>query len=49
MRERAALFGGELAAAPHAGGFRVQATLHTTDTYARDLTARHLQANGAER
>ncbi|HEY6480062.1 MAG TPA: sensor histidine kinase [Streptosporangiaceae bacterium] len=49
MRERAALFGGELAAAPHARGFRVQATLHTADTDARDLTARPLEANGAAR
>ncbi len=40
MRERAALFGGELAAGPHAGGFRVQASLHTTDSRARDLHAR---------
>ncbi|MBV9792753.1 MAG: sensor histidine kinase [Actinobacteria bacterium] len=30
MRERAALFGGELAAGPHAGGFRVRATLPLT-------------------
>ena len=49
MRERAALFGGELTAAPHAGGFRVQASLHTTDPHARDLPARDLQANGAPR
>ena len=31
MRERAALFGGELAAGPHGGGFRVRATLPTAD------------------
>ncbi|MGI8449395.1 MAG: sensor histidine kinase, partial [Streptosporangiaceae bacterium] len=31
MRERAALFGGELAAGPHGGGFRVRATLRTAD------------------
>ena len=49
MRERAALFGGELTAEPHAGGFRVQASLHTTDPYARDLQARDLQANGTAR
>jgi signal transduction histidine kinase len=49
MRERAALFGGELTAGPHAGGFRVQASLHTTDPHARDLPARDLQANGTPR
>jgi signal transduction histidine kinase len=49
MRERAALFGGELAAAPHAGGFRVQASLHTADGFAPDLPARDLQANGTAR
>jgi signal transduction histidine kinase len=31
MRERAALFGGELAAGPHGSGFRVWATLSTAD------------------
>jgi signal transduction histidine kinase len=31
MRERAALFGGELAAGPRGAGFRVQASLHTSD------------------
>jgi signal transduction histidine kinase len=31
MRERAALFGGELAAGPHADGFRVRATLPLTE------------------
>ena len=30
MRERAALFGGELDAGPHAGGFRIQASLPLT-------------------
>jgi signal transduction histidine kinase len=49
MRERAALFGGELAAAPHEAGFRVQASLHTADGYAADLPARDLQANGTAR
>jgi signal transduction histidine kinase len=49
MRERAALFGGELAAAPHAGGFRVRASLHTADGFAPDLPARDLQANGTAR
>jgi signal transduction histidine kinase len=39
MRERAALFGGELAAGPHAAGFRVQATLRTADLSAIDLPA----------
>ena len=43
MRERAALFGGELAAGPYAGGFRVQASLHTTDPDARDDSARDLR------
>jgi signal transduction histidine kinase len=49
MRERAALFGGELAAGPHAGGFRVQATLHTTDPHDGNLAARDLQVNGTPR
>jgi signal transduction histidine kinase len=49
MRERAALFGGDLTAAPHAGGYRVQASLHTTGPDARDLPARDLQANGTAR
>ena len=31
MRERTALFGGELAAGPHGSGFRVRATLPTAD------------------
>ena len=31
MRERAALFGGELDAGPRAGGFRVRATLPPTE------------------
>ena len=31
MRERAALFGGELAAGPDAAGFRVRANLHTAE------------------
>jgi signal transduction histidine kinase len=37
MRERAALFGGELAAGPRAAGFRVQASLHTTDPHPTDV------------
>jgi signal transduction histidine kinase len=32
MRERAALFGGELSAEPYAGGFRVKASLPTADS-----------------
>jgi signal transduction histidine kinase len=36
MRERAILFGGELAAGPRAAGFRVQASLHTTDPHPTD-------------
>jgi signal transduction histidine kinase len=35
MRERAALFGGELAAGPHGTGFRVRATLRTSDGHGR--------------
>jgi signal transduction histidine kinase len=46
MRERAALFGGELTAGPHAGGYRVQASLHTTDPQACDVPALDMQANG---
>jgi signal transduction histidine kinase len=49
MRERAALFGGELAAAPHAGGFRVQATLYTTGQFAGDLQVQLPAANGTAR
>jgi hypothetical protein len=45
MRERAVLFGGELAAAPFAGGFRVQASLRITDPHARDLPASDLPAS----
>ena len=37
MRERAALFGGELAAGPDAAGFRVRANLHTTEFHDIDL------------
>ena len=40
------MFGGELTAAPHAGGFRVQASLHTTDPHARGVPALDMQANG---
>jgi signal transduction histidine kinase len=36
MRERAALFGGTLEAGPHAGGFRVRASL-PVDQFDRDL------------
>jgi len=39
MRERAALFGGELAAGPHAGGFRVRATLRPAGLRPTDMTA----------
>jgi signal transduction histidine kinase len=39
MRERAALFGGELAAGPYAAGFRVQASLPTTEFPANDMHA----------
>jgi signal transduction histidine kinase len=49
MRERAALFGGELAAEPDAGGFRVQASLRTTDPHAHDVSPRALQVNGTPR
>jgi signal transduction histidine kinase len=37
MRERAALFGGELSAGPHAAGFRVRASLPTTGFHASDM------------
>jgi signal transduction histidine kinase len=37
MRERAALFGGQLAAGPYAAGFRVTASLPTTEFPASDL------------
>jgi signal transduction histidine kinase len=37
MRERAALFGGELAAGPYAAGFRVTASLPTTEFPASDM------------
>jgi signal transduction histidine kinase len=39
MRERAALFGGQLSAGPHEGGFRVTASLPTTDTRTSDMHA----------
>jgi signal transduction histidine kinase len=39
MRERAALFGGQLSAGPHAGGFRVTASLPTTDSRTSDMHA----------
>jgi signal transduction histidine kinase len=39
MRERAALFGGRLSAGPHAGGFRVTASLPTADSRTSDTHA----------
>ena len=39
MRERAALFGGELTAGPCAAGFRVKASLPTNEFPAGDLHA----------
>jgi signal transduction histidine kinase len=39
MRERAALFGGELAAGPDAAGFRVRANLHTAEFHDIDVHA----------
>ena len=39
MRERAALFGGQLSAGPHAAGFRVTASLPTTDSRTSDMYA----------
>jgi hypothetical protein len=39
MRERAVLFGGELAAGPYAAGFRVKASLRTTEFTANDMHA----------
>ena len=40
MRERAALFGGQLSAGPHAAGFRVRASLPTAEFRTRDLHVR---------
>jgi signal transduction histidine kinase len=39
MRERAALFGGQLAAGPDAAGFRVKAIIPTTDLRSSDVSA----------
>ena len=39
MRERAALFGGELAAGPYEAGFRVRASLRTADLRSCDVPA----------
>jgi len=39
MRERAALFGGELTAGPDAAGFRVRANLHTAEFHDIDVQA----------
>ncbi len=39
MRERAALFGGQLSAGPHAGGFRVTASLPTAEFRTSDMHA----------
>ena len=39
MRERAALFGGVLVAGPYAAGFRVKASLSTTEFPANDSHA----------
>jgi signal transduction histidine kinase len=39
MRERAALFGGELAAGPHQAGFRVTASIPTSETRTAELAA----------
>jgi signal transduction histidine kinase len=48
MRERAALFGGELAAGPDAGGFRVRASLHTAGLQPAGLLhGSDVQASGA--
>src|SRR5260370_838364 len=41
MRERAALFGGQLSAGPHAGGFRVTASLPTAEFRTSDMHATH--------
>lgn len=38
MRERAALFGGELAAGPDAAGYRVRASIPTTDLRSSDIS-----------
>jgi signal transduction histidine kinase len=39
MRERAALFGGQLSAGPHAAGFRVRASIPTTDPRTSNMHA----------
>jgi signal transduction histidine kinase len=39
MRERAALFGGELSAGPHASGFRIRASLPAAEFRASDMPA----------
>ncbi len=39
MRERAALFGGQLSAGPDTAGFRVKASIPSTDSRARDMHA----------
>jgi signal transduction histidine kinase len=44
MRERAALFGGELAAGPYAAGFRVQASLRTGALRTDDLRSGDIPA-----
>jgi signal transduction histidine kinase len=45
MRERAALFGGELAAGPRAAGFCVTASLRTSDFYAGDFDVGDVHAS----
>jgi len=54
MRERAALFGGELAAGPCAAGFQVKASIHTSDAhsgdgYGGDVYGSDMQASGGAR
>jgi signal transduction histidine kinase len=49
MRERAALFGGELAAGPYAAGFRVQASLRTGDLRSGDAPAGDVPAEEGAR
>jgi signal transduction histidine kinase len=49
MRERAALFGGTLAAGPCAAGFRVTASIHTSDAHSGDMHGSAMPASDGAR
>jgi signal transduction histidine kinase len=49
MRERAALFGGTLAAGPCAAGFRVKASIHTSDAHRGDMHSSAMPASDGAR